>query len=528
MTTRLIFHGAAGTVTGSATLIEHAGHRVLVDCGLFQGSKTVKELNYRPFPFAPADVQAVLLTHAHIDHCGLLPKLALAGFEGPILTSAGTRDLLTYMLPDSGSIQELEVEHLNRRRQQRGEALVAPIYTKADAEALLSRVTAARFDRWIDVTPGIRARFWSAAHILGSASIEIELARAGDAPLSLLFSGDLGTGTKALHGAPQGPAGVDVLLLESTYGDRERAPVGPEGRRQALLAEIEAAMAAGGNLVIPSFAVERTQELLFDLGRCFSDGKLGGAQVFLDSPLAERATEVFAAHAAELGAAGALPHPFAGPHIHFVEDIAGSKALNRVRAGAIILAASGMCDAGRIRFHLKANLWRSDCTVLLVGYQAPGTLGRLLQDGAKAVRIQGEEIRVAARIRTLDIYSAHADRRHLVDWVRDRLPVRKAILLNHGEPQAIAGLAAALAERLTGLPPILEPMLDSYLDLEAATPALHPLTPRLTPEALAALDWHNDYAAFVLLLADRLRTAPDEQARRRLLVRLRSALAGGD
>jgi metallo-beta-lactamase family protein len=528
VTTRLIFHGAAGTVTGSATLIEHAGHRVLVDCGMFQGSKTVKELNYRPFPFSPSDIQAVLLTHAHIDHCGLLPKLALAGFHGPILASAGTRDLLTYMLPDSGGIQELEVEHLNRRRQQRGETLVAPIYTRADAEAMLSRVAAVRFDQWIEVTPEIRARFWSAAHILGSASIEVELTRTDGAPLRLLFSGDLGPGTKALHGAAQGPSGVDVLMVESTYGDRERTPLGPEGRRQALLAEIEAALAAGGNLVIPSFAVERTQELLFDLGRCFSDGKLGGAQVFLDSPLAVRATEVFAAHARELGAAGALPHPFSGPHVHFVEDIAGSKALNRVRAGAIILAASGMCDAGRIRFHLKANLWRSDCTVLMVGYQAPGTLGRLLQDGARAVRIQGEEIRVAARIRTLDIYSAHADRRHLVEWVRDRLPVRKAILLNHGEPQAIGGLAAVLAERLSGLPPILVPMLDSYLDLEDPTPTLHPLAPRLAPETLAALDWHNDYAAFVLSLAERLRTAPDERARLQLLRRLRAALAVRD
>ncbi len=524
MTSRLLFHGAAGTVTGSSTLIEHGGHRVLVDCGMFQGSKTVKELNYRAFPFAPDQIEAVLLTHAHIDHCGLLPKLAREGFSGPVLATSGTRDLLTCVLPDSGAIQEMEVEHLNRRRLQRGEAPVAPIYTRADAEALLPRVDAVGWNRWIEAVPGIRARYWPAAHILGSASIEIELAQPGGDPLRLLFSGDLGPGNKALHGSAEGPADVDYLVVESTYGDRERAQISPDGRRQALLAEVKAAMAAGGNLVIPAFAVERTQELLFDLGACFAAGKLPGTHVFLDSPLAIRATEVFAAHADELGAAAEMPHPFENPHFHFVENVEGSKALNRIRSGAIILAASGMCDAGRIRFHLKANLWRSESTVLLVGYQAPGTLGRLLQDGAAAVRIQGEEIRVAARIRALDHYSAHADRRQLVDWVQSRLPVRRAILLNHGETQSIAGLAAGLAEHLTGLPPILEPMLDSTLDLDAAPPKLHPLAPRIAPEALAALDWHNDYAAFVLGLAEQLRTAPDEQARQRLLQRLKAAL----
>jgi len=524
VTSRLLFHGAAGTVTGSATVIEHGGHRVLVDCGLFQGSKTVKELNYLPFPFAAAGIAAVLLTHAHVDHCGLLPKLARAGFAGPVLATSGTRDLLSCVLPDCGAIQEMEVEHLNRRRQQRGERPVAPIYTRADAEALLPRVDAVGWHRWIEPVPGFRARYWPAAHILGSASIEIELTRSGGDPLRLLFSGDLGPGNKALHGSAEGPAGVDYLVVESTYGDRERAQLGPETRRAALLAEVETAIARGGNLVVPCFAVERTQELLFDLGACFAAGKLPGVHVFLDSPLAVQATEVFAAHAGELGEAATMAHPFEDPRFHFVEDVAGSKALNRIRSGAIILAASGMCDAGRIRFHLKSNLWRPEATVLLVGYQAPGTLGRLLQDGAAAVRIQGEEIRVGARIRSLDLYSAHADRRQLVDWVKARLPVRRAILLNHGEPQSMAGLAAALAEHLTGLPPILEPMLDSTLDLTAATPELRPLAPRVAPEALAALDWHNDYAAFVLGLADALRTAPDERTRQQLLRRLTAAL----
>ncbi len=313
----------------------------------------------------------------------------------------------------------------------------------------------------------------------------------------------------------------------STYGDRERPHLTPDQRRAVLLGEVTEALAKGGNLIIPAFAVERTQELLFDLGVLFARHALPEVPVFLDSPLAVRATTVFAAHADSLGEAAAAEHPFDRRNFHFIEATEDSKGLNRIHAGAIIIAASGMCEAGRIRHHLKAHLWRRQSTVLLVGYQAPGTLGRLLRDGAKAVRIEGEEISVAATIRELDVYSAHADRSELVDWVAGRAPIARAVLLVHGEPVSRDGLAAALAARLPGLP-LLRPALDGFLVLDrAGEPRVELGRPRLPPHALASLDWHNRYAALALAINERLRRQPDEGARERLLRRLEQALAEG-
>jgi metallo-beta-lactamase family protein len=532
-TPRLVFLGAAGTVTGSCCLLEHPGGRLLVDCGLVQGSKTLKQINYDPFPFDPRSIDAVLLTHAHIDHSGLLPKLHRGGYRGRILATPATRDLLTYLLPDSGFIQEMEVDRLNRRRTRRGEAAVTPIYTRADAEATLPAIDGVEYGRWVAPMAGLRARFWPAGHILGSASIEIEIeiADGGAEPLRLLFSGDLGPDRAPLQAPAEAPAGVDYLIVESTYGDRERPHLSDGERRRLLADEVRQAIAAGGVLLIPVFAVERTQELLFDFQMLFDSGELPNIPVFLDSPLAVRATEVFAAHAAELGRAGDSATPFRHRSIRFISDAEESKKLDAIRAGAIIMAASGMCDAGRIRYHLKAQLWRRDATVLLVGYQAPGTLGRLLAEGAEAVRIHGDEIRVRARIRHLETYSAHADRSELADWALARRPVRRAILLTHGEPAAIAGLHAALAERLDLATPILEPRLDDALSLAGdGVAALEPAArPRLAPASVGApRDWHNDYAAFALALGARLRGPLDDAARHELLNRLNHVLNAAD
>lgn len=525
MTPRLSFLGAARTVTGSCYLLEFANRRVLIDCGLFQGSKSLKELNYGPFPFAPAQIDAVLLTHAHIDHSGLLPKLVRDGYRGRILTSVGSRDLLTYMLPDSGYIQEVEVDHLNRRRTQRGETPVVPIYTKAMAEAALEQIDTVPFETWIEPAPGLRARFWNAGHILGAASIEIEIAgEAGNAPLSLLFSGDLGGQESTLVRRPQAPKGFDYLLVELTYGNRDRPRLDPEQRRELLAEEVRTALAAGGNLIIPVFAIERTQELLFDLGVLFATSRLAPAPVFLNSPLAVRATEVFRDHVGELGEAAAVKNPFGGNNFRFIDDAEASKKLNQIRGGAIIMSASGMCDAGRIRHHLKNNLWRSDATVLLVGYQAPGTLGHLLLAGTASVRIQGEEVKVRARIRHLETYSAHADRSELRGWVMDRLPVRRAILLMHGEPEGVAGLQAELRAHIANPPAILAPTLDSHLDLGGDAPLIVQDPARLAAESASRRDWHNDYAAFLLDLGDRLRRSPNDAARRQLLAHLTEAI----
>jgi metallo-beta-lactamase family protein len=528
---RIKFCGAAGTVTGSCYLVTHPGGRFLVDCGMFQGSKTLRELNYGAFPFDPAGLDFAILTHAHIDHSGLVPKLCLAGFKGPVYASEGTRELLAYMLPDSGHIQETDVERLNRRNSQRGRPTVTPIYTQKDAEACLARFAPLPFEKWCEIGTGVRARLWNAGHILGAASVELEIATGVPRQrfLNILFSGDLGPGHKAFHRDPDAPENFDYLVVESTYGNRERLEIDPERRRALLADEVRAALKAGGNLLIPAFAVERTQELLYDLTTLFDSGALPRAPVFLDSPLAIKATGVFQAHLAEIANGNAARNPFVGPNIRYVTSVEESKALNRIASGAVIIAASGMCDAGRIRDHLLHNLWRPDATVLIVGYQAPGTLGSLLLQGVPSVRIHGEELRVRARIRNLDVYSGHADRRELIRWVRERLPVRRAIFLTHGEQGALESFREALLAAGCLESDLYLPRLDETVEL-GVHGRLHRIKPepgagpRLAAGALAPTDWHNAYAAFLLDFGASLRALPDDKARTRLLDRLRRVL----
>jgi metallo-beta-lactamase family protein len=524
MATRLTFHGGAGTVTGSCFQIEHSRGRFLIDCGMFQGTKTVRELNYGIFPFEPGALDFVLLTHAHIDHSGLLPKLSKHGFKRTVHVTEPTVDLLSFMLPDSGHIQESEVERLNRRNRRRGRTPVEPIYTRRDAEDCLRQIQGVAYERWIEPGPGVRARFWNAGHILGSASIELQVDD-GAGELHLLFSGDLGPDEKVFHLEPDAPAGFDYVVCESTYGDRDRADATVEERRRALRDEINAALAAGGNLLIPAFAVERTQELLHDLGVLMAERQIENAPVFLDSPLANNATQVFIKHAAALEDI-ALDEKdlFRNPNFRFVESVDESKSLNQIAAGAIIIAASGMCEAGRIRHHLKNNLWRARATVLFVGYQAPGTLGRLILDGEKSVRMFGEEVAVKARIREIGNYSAHADQKELVDWVVERRPVHGGIFLTHGEDPARGALrehliAAGCAKALIHLPRIDE----SFELVAAGAPAPQPRRARI-PDSEIARDWHNDYAVLLLDLSRQLERLPGDEARRELLRRLRAAL----
>ena len=521
MGVRLNFYGGAGMVTGSCFQIEHGRGGFLVDCGMFQGTKTVRELNYGVFPFQPAAIDFVLLTHAHIDHSGLLPKLSRRGFERTIHATAPTVDLLSFMLPDSGHIQESEVERLNRRNRRRGRPPVEPIYTRKDAEDLMRRIEGHAYERWFEPGPGVRARFWNAGHILGSASIEVRVDDDGG-PVHLLFSGDLGPDEKVFHLEPDAPAGFDYLVCESTYGDRDRADATVEERRRALCREINNALAAGGNLLIPAFAVERTQELLHDIGVLMAERQIKGVPVFLDSPLANNATQVFARHAAALeDIALDESELFRNPSFRFVESVEESKSINRITAGAIIIAASGMCEAGRIRHHLKSNLWRTKATVLFVGYQAPGTLGRLILDGEKTVRMFGEEIAVKARIRQIGNYSAHADQKELVAWVAERLPVRGGIFLTHGEDEARAALRMQLIEAGCDRSLVHLPKLDDGFDLVAAAPA--PRKERILDSEIVR-DWHNDYALLLLELPRRLEALPDDRARRELLRRLHAEL----
>lgn len=523
----LSFHGAARAVTGSCFRLVTAAGALLVDCGMFQGSKTEKGLNYRPFPFDAAKVHAVILTHAHIDHSGLLPRLGKEGFRGAIHATAPTVALCGVMLPDSAHIQEMEVEMLNRRNRGRNKGDVVPIYDGRDADRILQQFRVEPLGEWFPVLPDTRARFWNAGHLLGSASVEVEVAQEGG-PLRLLFSGDIGPDSKLLQPDPEGPEDVHYIVCEATYGDTDREDASAPRRRAALRDEVRAAMRDDGALLIPSFAVERAQELVSDLMQLMMEGELPFIPVFVDSPMALKATRVFADHRAALEGGAHLVDVLGNHHLHFVETVEQSRALGSRRGFHIIVAASGMCEAGRIRHHLKNWLWREEGTVLLSGFQAEGTLGRILQDGARMVRIQGEELPVRARIRQIDLYSGHADGPELVQWVKERLPLRQSIFLVHGEEEAMAGLAARL-DGVVASDRILTPALDEAWELSAEGPTRKATAeaPRLGPEQVARLDWHNDVTRLILDINQALRDEADEKSRAVLIRRLRRALEDG-
>jgi metallo-beta-lactamase family protein len=526
MKPELSFHGAAGCVTGFCARIRTDRAVVLVDCGLFQGPKTLKALNYQPFPFDVKSVDAVLLTHAHIDHSGQLPKLMKAGFSGPIYATSGTRALCEIMLADCGHIQESEVEHLNRRNQRRGRELVEPIYTVRDAEQAMHQFRSVDFEAWNDVAPGVRARWWNAGHILGSASIEVEIEDEGG-PLGLMFSGDLGPGGRDYMKDPDGPSGgVDHLIVESTYGATERPPCDPVERRKALAKELRDAHEAGGPLLMPAFAVERTQELLADLMQIVDDGDAPASEIFLDSPLAIKACDIFLKHGWS-GTSNPFERIRASGRLHYLEKPWDSDGLDRLSGWHIIMAGSGMCDAGRVRKHLKRLLWRREATVLLSGFQAVGTLGRLFQDGRKTVRIQGEPYRVRARIRSLDLYSGHADAPALERWVAARGPVGGNLFLAHGEPESLKALRDRLIAAGTAADRIEVPSIDQSFDLERKRVRERPSQPRLAPSAAAALDWHNARSELLNRLEDQLEHAKDDAARVGMIERLRRELEAG-
>ena len=527
MTISLRFHGAAGTVTGSCYLLETAEASILVDCGMFQGSKTVRELNARPFPFQPERVHALLLTHAHIDHTGLVPKLVKSGFTGPVYATTATTDLCSVMLPDSGHIQESDAKYANDRNRRRGLPEVEPLYTIADAEAALKAFRSIEYKAWTTVAKGMRARWWNAGHLLGSASIEIEVAQGGPAPVRLLFSGDLGPDNKMLEPDPEAPQGFDYVICESTYGGRDRFERVEGARRELMAQEINAAAARKGALLIPSFAVERTQEIVTDVIALMEQGRVPRAPVFIDSPLAGKATEIFARHAKSLQNGEEMFRAFRSDLLKITESVEESKAIARFTGFHIIIAASGMCDAGRIRHHLKNHLWRAQTTVLLAGFQAEGSLGNLLEKGETLVTINGEEVRVRATIRRFEDYSGHADGPELVQWLKERLPVGRAVFLTHGEDEARLALAQAISGAVVAAEKVMSPLLDDVYDLTAAAPVLNQAQsrPRINPQSVAKLDWHNGLTKLVLDINEAITHAVDEKSRAVILRRLRRALS---
>ncbi|MCL7466546.1 MBL fold metallo-hydrolase [Phaeovulum sp. NW3] len=448
---KLTVLGAAREVTGSSYLIETATARFLVDCGMVQGGASAATRNRQPFAFDPRSLDFVLLTHAHIDHSGMLPKLTKAGFTGPVLTTPATADLLEVMLRDSAHIQEMDAARAARGGRDKRRAApepVTPIYTVRDAEACLRQVRGHSYQESIAPHPDVVCIFRDAGHILGSAIIEIWIAEAAET-VKLVFSGDLGQPGRAILHDPATIAEADILVMESTYGDRAHRD--QAATLDEMVTVITETRKRGGNVIMPAFAVGRTQEILYHLHCLSRQGRLRDLSIFVDSPMADRATQITKNHLAlfDEEARNLVDwHEAASdrPRLRFTASTEESRALNQIEAGAIIISASGMCDAGRIRHHLRHNLPRPESAILITGFQAQGTLGRRLVDGARRVRIFGDDIPVRASVHTLNGFSAHADQPALLDWAGRFRRVPSKVIVTHGEAQVAEGFAGRLRE----------------------------------------------------------------------------------
>jgi len=439
------FIGAAQEVTGSCHLVRVGGYQILLDMGLIQGRPKDEARNREPFPFDPKGIDAVILSHAHIDHSGRIPLLVREGFEGSIYCQHATRDLCTIMLKDAAYLHEKDAQWLNRKRERKGLPPVEPLYTMQDAHNALKQFCSLDYRERREILPEVTVRLTNAGHILGSAIVELWL-REGTLERKIVFSGDLGhRGTPILEKCAFVDT-ADLVLMESTYGDRLHRSwheTWHEMREVLLTAEHDA-----GNILIPSFAIERCQELLYLFGKHSLEWGLANRQIFLDSPLAIEATEIYLRHS-ELFEKEAKKffqehrrHPLL-PNLHFTQSAQESMALNEIRSGAIIIAGSGMCNGGRIKHHLKHNVWRRDCHIIIVGFQAEGTIGRALVNGAKYIRLWGETIRVKAKVHTIGGLSAHADQDGLVKWYT-HFRNHPQLVLVHGEPKAMDGLQKRL------------------------------------------------------------------------------------
>ena len=462
---KITFLGANHEVTGSCTLIEAAGQRFLIDCGMEQGKDVYEN---QPIPVAPGEIDWVLATHAHIDHTGMLPLLVRNGFRGKIYATNPTVELCGIMLRDSAHIQESDAQWQNQKGKRAGRAEVEPLYTVADAEAAVQQLQTVEYGQRFELFPGVEVRFNDAGHLLGSSTVELWLTE-GDVSKKIVFSGDLGNVDQPIIRDPQYVDEADYVVMESTYGDRNHEP--PESYVDALAALIDDIFSKGGNIIIPSFAVGRTQELLYFLREIKSEGLVKSGPNFtvcVDSPLAAEATRVYSGNLhgyldeEAIAVLQGGDNLFTFPGLTLTQSTEESKALNMDKTPKIIISASGMCDAGRIRHHLKHNLWRPECAVVFVGYQGEGTLGRRLLDGAKTVKLFGEEIAVRARIVNFKGLSSHADRDHLIDWVRHFAPAPQQVFVVHGD----APVTEVFAETLNDLNiPAHAPLYEEVYDL---------------------------------------------------------------
>ena len=472
---KIEFCGASTGVTGSCHLLTSGDHKILLDCGQFQGGKAQEAMNYEPFPFEPSEIECVVLSHAHIDHCGRLPLLMKRGFRGKIYCTDATADLLDVMLKDSGYIHEKDAEWQNRKAERSGRKKVEPLYTYEDSVKTLELVQPVLYDQLINLNDDMRIVFNDAGHILGSAIIELWV-KEGDGESKIVFSGDLGMTDRPILRDPTYIKKADYVIMETTYGDRVH-PANSTSIEQ-LLDIVLKTIKRGGTVVIPSFAVGRTQELIFEFNKFYDEHSeyrkdLDKVMVYVDSPMATTATEVFRKNAQvfdeetkEYILKGDNPLDF--KNLRFTRSTAESQALNMNKEPKVIISASGMCEAGRIRHHLKHNLWDSRNSVIFVGYQAEGTLGRALINGAKEITLFGEEIQVNAEIYNLEGFSGHADRNALFAWAAAFRQKPKQIFLVHGEHDATVSFAKLLEEKLGYDPVVVTGNSEFELDLNTA------------------------------------------------------------
>lgn len=456
---KIKFCGAASGVTGSCHLISTENHKILLDCGQFQGGKQMEALNEEPFPFEPSEIECVILSHAHIDHCGRLPLLVKRGFRGRIYCTDATADLLDVMLKDSGFIHEKEAEWQNRKNERAGRKPVEPLYTLKDSEETLKLVSPVMYDQLFELNDAMKIVFNDAGHILGSAITELWVTE-GERITKVVFSGDLGVMDRPILRDPTIIKKADCVIMESTYGNR----LHPENSTSIseLLDIVLKTIRRGGTVVIPSFAVGRTQELIFEFNRFYEKkpelrAELDKITVYIDSPMATTATEVFRKNAQvfdEETKAYILKgdNPLDFPNLRFTRSTAESQALNADSKPKVIISASGMCEAGRIRHHLKHNLWDPNSSVVFVGYQAEGTLGRLLVNGIRDVALFGEAIHVNAEIYNLEGFSGHADRNGLISWLKGFRRKPSQLFLVHGEEESKMELADTIRKE-TGMEP---------------------------------------------------------------------------
>lgn len=435
---KIEFYGAAGCVTGSCHIVRIKDKNVLLDCGLYQG-KDENDRGNDIFNFDPRKIDYVILSHAHIDHSGRIPFLFKRGFKGEVICTDATKDLCNVMLPDSGHIQEMELEWKNRKRIRQGLPAMEPLYTSKIAELSLYLFKSYPYDQMIDVFDGLRIRFRDAGHLLGSAIVEMFIKEEGNKEIKLVYTGDLGNVNIPIIKDPTYIEEADYVLMETTYGNRLHGNIDTELAQ--LVKIIKDTFKRGGNVIIPSFSVGRTQEVLYALNRHIERKELDNMTVYVDSPLAYESTKVFQNHtenydtdAQKIINSGNDPLSFDG--LVFTKSAEDSAKINKIQSGALVISASGMCEAGRIKHHLKHNLWRKECSIVFVGYQAEGTLGRTILEGAKKVKIFGEDIAVNASIYNLQGLSGHADRKGLIKWVEALKKKPKEIILVHGDEES--------------------------------------------------------------------------------------------